>query len=219
MYDAGDASPTPTAPYLPALRQCDVFRFANWEQPISVPAPLSLTTCSGGSSFRLPSTPRSASSRYTYGARCRDMLPTGGIVAVGAAFGGRGGNKHRRCRYGNQRWAGAALGLDGAASELSPGRRGRWHRSFHEPIRRANGELARDLGQSDVNSRIAGASRPGHCGRNRRARYHRVGSLARPLPRRSADTEGRAELDAQDLDRETGSRSLLNERLESQLHD
>ena len=36
--------------------------------------------------------------------------------------------------------AGAALGLDGTVSDLSPCRWGRRYRSFHEPIRRADGE-------------------------------------------------------------------------------
>src|SRR6516164_8704973 len=51
-------------------------------------------------------------------------------------------------RYGDQCRAGAALGLDGATSDLSPCRRGRRYRSLPRPIRRADGRLVEDLGQA-----------------------------------------------------------------------
>ena len=92
-----------------------------------------------------------------------------GVVAGGAASGSRGDSKRRRCRYGDQCRAGAALGLDGTVSDLSPCRWGRRYRSFPRPIRGAGGELVADLGQSDVDFRVERASRRGHYRRNGRA--------------------------------------------------
>jgi len=70
---------------------------------------------------------------------------------------------------------GASLGLDGATSDLSPCRRGRRYRSLPRPIRRADGGLVGDLGQADADFRAARASRRGHCRRNCRTQYRRVG--------------------------------------------
>ena len=58
--------------------------------------------------------------------------------------------ERRRCRYGDQCGAGAALGLNRAASDLPPRRRGRRYRSFPRPIRRTDGELVGNLRRSYV---------------------------------------------------------------------
>src|SRR6266478_1963154 len=71
---------------------------------------------------------QAADSHPPRGSRACRQPAAAGVVAGGGASGGRTGGERRRRRYGDQRRVGAALGLDGAASDLSPRRRGWRHR-------------------------------------------------------------------------------------------